>query len=124
VGFVKISTGPLSAQAADGIVPVETAIALLKDMGGSSIKYFPMGGLKHKDEFHYVAQACAEHGFLLEPTGGIDLDNYEAIMEIALAAGVRQVIPHIYSSIIDSASGNTRPQDVKTLLAMTKTLVG
>ncbi|MFZ1874318.1 MAG: KDGP aldolase family protein [Chania sp.] len=124
VGFVKISTGPLSAQAADGIVPVETAIALLKDMGGSSIKYFPMGGLKHKDEFQYVAQACAEHDFLLEPTGGIGLDNYEAIMEIALAAGVKQVIPHIYSSIIDSASGNTRPQDVKTLLEMTKKLVG
>jgi uncharacterized protein (TIGR03581 family) len=124
VGLVKISTGPLSAQAADGIVPVETAIALLKDMGGSSIKYFPMGGLKHKDEFQYVAQACADHDFLLEPTGGIDLDNYEAIMEIALAAGVKRVIPHIYSSIIDSASGNTRPQDVKTLLEMTKKLVG
>ncbi|WP_337264456.1 MULTISPECIES: 2-dehydro-3-deoxy-phosphogluconate aldolase [unclassified Serratia (in: enterobacteria)] len=124
VGWVKISTGPLSAQAPDGIVPVETAIALLKDMGGSSIKYFPMGGLKHKEEFQYVAQACAEHDFLLEPTGGIDLENYEAIMEIALAAGVKQVIPHIYSSIIDSTSGNTRPQDVKTLLAMTKKLVG
>lgn len=124
VGWVKISTGPLSAQAPDGTVPVETAIALLKDMGGSSIKYFPMGGLKHKEEFQYVAQACAEHDFLLEPTGGIDLENYEAILEIALVAGVKQVIPHIYSSIIDSTSGNTRPQDVKTLLAMTKKLVG
>ena len=41
-GMVKISTGPLSSKAPDGIVPVETAIALLKDMGGSSIKYFPM----------------------------------------------------------------------------------
>jgi uncharacterized protein (TIGR03581 family) len=43
-GMVKISTGPLSSGAPDGIVPLETAIALLKDMGGSSIKYFPMGG--------------------------------------------------------------------------------
>jgi hypothetical protein len=42
--MVKISTGPLSSGAPDGIVPLETAIALLKDMGGSSIKYFPMGG--------------------------------------------------------------------------------
>lgn len=32
-GRVKISTGPLSSQTPDGIVPVETAIALLKDMG-------------------------------------------------------------------------------------------
>ncbi len=29
-GMVKISTGPLSSGAADGIVPLETAIALLK----------------------------------------------------------------------------------------------
>lgn len=56
---VKISTGPLNGQTPDGIVPVETAIALLKDMGGSSIKYFPMGGLKCREEYIAVAQACA-----------------------------------------------------------------
>ena len=123
-GKVKISTGPLSARAPDGIVPVETAIAMLKDMGGSSIKYFPMGGLQAIDEFKAVAQACADHDFWLEPTGGIDLDNYETILQIALDAGVSKIIPHIYSSIIDKASGDTRPEDVRTLLAMTKKLVG
>ncbi|MBU9843448.1 2-dehydro-3-deoxy-phosphogluconate aldolase [Rahnella aceris] len=124
VGFVKINTGPLSSAASDAIVPVETAIALLKDMGGSSVKYFPMGGLKTRDEFAAVARACAEQDFWLEPTGGIDLENFEPIMEIALAAGVTKIIPHIYSSIIDSASGNTRPDDVRTLLASVKKLVG
>ncbi len=123
-GFVKINTGPQSSASADAIVPVETAIALLKDMGGSSVKYFPMGGLKTRDEFAAVARACAEQDFWLEPTGGIDLENFEPIMEIALAAGVTKIIPHIYSSIIDSASGNTRPEDVKTLLASVKKLVG
>ena len=123
-GFVKINTGPLSSKASDAIVPVETAIALLKDMGGSSVKYFPMGGLSTRDEFAAVARACAEQDFWLEPTGGIDLENFEAIMEIALAAGVTKIIPHIYSSIIDSATGNTRPEDVKTLLASVKKLVG
>ncbi|OON41834.1 2-dehydro-3-deoxyphosphooctonate aldolase [Izhakiella australiensis] len=122
-GLVKISTGPLSSAASDGIVPVETAIALLKDMGGSSVKYFPMGGLKAEAEFRAVAQACAENDFWLEPTGGIDLDNYAAILSIALEAGVSKIIPHIYSSIIDKASGNTRPEDVATLLAITKKLV-
>lgn len=124
VGMVKISTGPLSANAPDGIVPVETAIALLKDMGGSSIKYFPMGGLECRDEFEAVAKACAKHDFWLEPTGGISLDNFEAILKIALDAGVTKIIPHIYSSIIDKDSGNTRPEDVRTLLEMTKKLVG
>jgi uncharacterized protein (TIGR03581 family) len=124
VGWVKINTGPLSASQTDAIVPVETAIALLKDMGGSSVKYFPMGGLQTRDEFAAVARACAEHDFWLEPTGGIDLENFEPIMEIALEAGVSKIIPHIYSSIIDSASGDTRPADVRTLLASVKKLVG
>ncbi|RWR01064.1 2-dehydro-3-deoxyphosphooctonate aldolase [[Pantoea] beijingensis] len=122
-GLVKISTGPLSSQAAEGIVPVETAIALLKDMGGSSIKYFPMGGLASIDEFKAVAEACARHDFWLEPTGGIDLENFETILQIALDAGVSKIIPHIYSSIIDKASGDTRPEDVATLLAITKKLL-
>lgn len=124
VGMVKISTGPLSSVSSDGIVPVDTAIALLKDMGGSSIKYFPMDGLKCRDEFHAVALACAKNNFWLEPTGGIDLENYEEILKIALDAGVSKIIPHIYSSIIDKASGNTRAEDVRTLLDLTKKLVG
>ena len=122
-GWVKISTGPLSSRAPDAVVPVETAIALLKDMGGSSIKFFPMGGLKSKDEFAAVARACAEHDFWLEPTGGIDVENFEPIVAIALEAGVSKIIPHIYSSIIDSASGATRPGDVRTLLAIVKKLL-
>ncbi|BDS28736.1 hypothetical protein KAM479c_04600 (plasmid) [Aeromonas caviae] len=122
-GMVKISTGPLSAQQADGIVPIDTAIALLKDMGGSSVKFFPMGGLACRAEYQAVAEACARHGFWLEPTGGIDLENFEEIVRIALEAGVEKVIPHVYSSIIDSESGQTRPEDVRTLLAMVKALL-
>ncbi|EMO0472139.1 2-dehydro-3-deoxy-phosphogluconate aldolase [Pluralibacter gergoviae] len=123
-GMVKISTGPLSSKAPDGIVPVDTAITLLKDMGCSSIKYFPMGGLKHVEEYKVVAEACARNDFWLEPTGGIDLQNFSEILKIALDAGVKKVIPHIYSSIIDKASGDTRPDDVRALLEMTKKLVG
>ncbi|WP_204526421.1 2-dehydro-3-deoxy-phosphogluconate aldolase [Citrobacter cronae] len=123
-GLVKISTGPLSSKAPDGIVPVETAIALLKDMGGSSIKYFPMGGLQCRDEYIAVARACARHDFWLEPTGGIDLDNFSEILQIALDVGVSKIIPHIYSSIIDKVSGNTRPDDVRQLMAMTRACIG
>ncbi|XFE28443.1 KDGP aldolase [Listeria innocua] len=38
-GYVNIATGPLSSQGPAGVVTLETAIRLLKDMGGSSIKY-------------------------------------------------------------------------------------
>lgn len=120
VGTVNIATGPLSSQQAAAEVPVATAIALLKDMGGTSIKYFPMKGLAHEAEFRAVAEACAENDFDLEPTGGISLDNFEEILQIAVAAGVRRIIPHVYSSIIDKATGDTRPEDVAKLYEIVK----
>lgn len=122
-GYVNISTGPISAgQSEAAIVPVESAIALVRDMGGNALKYFPMQGLSREEEYRSVAKACGEAGFALEPTGGIDMENFEAILQIALEAGVPQVIPHVYSSIIDKASGQTRIQDVCDLLAIMKKL--
>lgn len=122
-GMVKISTGPLSKDYEPAIVPIKTAIAMAKEMGGNSLKFFPMDGLKVKDELKAVAEACAEMDFILEPTGGIDLENFKEILEIILNAGVRKVIPHVYSSIIEKESGCTRCEDVKTLLDIVKELV-
>jgi uncharacterized protein (TIGR03581 family) len=118
-GMVKISTRPLSTQQPDGIVPIDSAIAPLKDMGGSSVKLFPMGGLACRDEYQAMAEASARHGFWLEPT----LENFEEIVLIALDAEVQKVIPHVYRSIIDSESGQTRTDDVRTLLDMVKQLL-
>ncbi|MFQ9924207.1 MAG: 2-dehydro-3-deoxy-phosphogluconate aldolase [Beduini sp.] len=115
VGMVKVSTGPLSSTGKDAIIPVDTAILMLKDMGCSSVKFFPMKGLATRDEFVEVCQACARNDFMLEPTGGIDLDNFEEICRIALDNGVKKVIPHVYSSIIDSETKLTRIEDVKVL---------
>ncbi|MGG1677769.1 KDGP aldolase family protein [Neobacillus sp. NRS-1170] len=124
VGYVNISTGPVSAAAGEtAIVPIKAAIALVRDMGGQALKYFPMKGLKHEEEFRAVAKACGEEGFALEPTGGIDLDNFETILDIALEAKVPKIIPHVYSSIINKETGKTNPEDVRTLLAITKKLV-
>lgn len=124
VGYVDISTGPISAAGSEqAIVPVETAIALVQDMGGNALKYFPMKGLSTEDEFRAVAEACGKAGFALEPTGGIDKENFEAIVRIALEANVPQIIPHVYSSIIDKESGDTNIEDVKELLGTIKRLV-
>ncbi|MER2174661.1 MAG: KDGP aldolase family protein [Carnobacterium sp.] len=120
VGYVTISTGPLSSQMPKAEVPIEIAIAMLKDMGGSSVKFFPMKGLDHKEEYIAVAKACAKHKFILEPTGGIDLENFEEILQIAIDAGVEKVIPHVYSSIIDQETGDTKPEDIKELYRMMK----
>jgi len=124
VGYVNISTGPVSAaQSEHAIVPVKSAIALVRDMGGNALKFFPMNGLQCEDELRAVAEACGEEGFALEPTGGIDKENFEAIVRFALEAKVPQVIPHVYSSIIDKATGNTIVQDVRELLDVMKRLV-
>jgi len=117
-GFVRVSTGPISKDLVAAVVPVETAIAMAKEMGADSLKYFPMGGLKVREEYQAVAKACAESGFGLEPTGGIDLENFEEILRIAVNAGVERVIPHVYSSIIDKATGVTRVDDVKVLFGV------
>lgn len=124
VGMVNISTGPHSAaQDEQAIVPIKTAIALIKDMGGNALKYFPMDGLSKEDEYRAVAQACGEENFALEPTGGIDTDNFADILRIALEANVPKVIPHIYSSIMNKHSGETNIEDVRSLLQITKELV-
>jgi len=123
-GLVNISTGPFSAAAEEhAIVPIDSAIGLVKDMGGNALKYFPMGGLKNEEEFRAVARACAKNNFALEPTGGIDKENFSPILRIALEENVQQIIPHVYSSIIDPATGNTRPEDVRELVAEMKRLV-
>ena len=124
IGYVNVATGPRSSKEKEAIVPIESAIEMMKEMGGSSIKYFPMGGLKTRDEYEAVAKACAKHDFGLEPTGGIDLDNFEEIVKIALDAGVKKVIPHVYTSIIDKETGNTKPEDVAVLYAIMQKLVG
>src|SRR5699024_8454660 len=68
-GYVTISTGPISADTVEqAIVPIQSAIALVKDMGGNALKFFPMKGLTHEEEFRAVAKACAEADFPLEPT--------------------------------------------------------
>lgn len=123
-GLVKISTGPLSQECPEPAnIPVNTAIAMIREMGGNSIKFFPMGGLNCREELQAVAEACSQNDFILEPTGGITIENFREIMQIIITAGVRKIIPHIYSSIIDKTSGNTRPEQVKKLLEMVKELV-
>ncbi|MDY0393515.1 KDGP aldolase family protein [Virgibacillus halophilus] len=119
-GYVNISTGPVSAESQHAIVPIKAAIALVRDMGGNALKYFPMKGLTHKDEFCAVAKACGEEAFALEPTGGIDLQNFEEILDLALEARVPKVIPHVYSSIVDKKTGKTNVEDVISLLAVVK----
>lgn len=108
VGKVKISTGEWSSQAPDAIVDADTAVAMMKDLGLPSIKFFNMGGLKHLEELEAVAKAAVKAGIpIMEPTGGIDPDNVYQIVKVCHNAGCERIIPHLYSSIIDKDTGKT-----------------
>jgi len=108
VGKVQISTGPVSDINVKGIVDVETAVCMMKDLDLPSIKFFNMKGQKHIAELKVLAEACAKFGIpILEPTGGIDVDNIAPIVKVCIDAGMERVIPHIYSSIIDKDTGFT-----------------
>ncbi|CAM3605421.1 2-dehydro-3-deoxy-phosphogluconate aldolase [Erysipelothrix anatis] len=122
VGYVNVATGIKSREEEVALVPIRTAIRMMQEMGASSIKFFPMNGLSTFEEYKAVCEACAEYDFMLEPTGGLDLENFEIVVKTALDAGVKRVIPHVYSSIIDPETGATRPEDVATLYAIMKKL--
>jgi len=122
-GKVKISTGLLSSKAEDAVVDADTAVLMLKDMKVDSIKFFPMGGLKSIEELKALAEACARHDLpMIEPTGGIDTENFEEILKTCLDAGVKKVMLHVYTSIIDKQTGKTRTEDVKKLYDIMKKL--
>lgn len=123
LGMVKIFIGLLSSGVVDGIVLLEIVIVLLKDMGGSFIKYFLMGGLKYCVEFEVVVKVCVVYDFWFELIGGIDLENYSEILKIVFDVGVSKIILYIYSLIIDKVSGNICLVDVCQLLEMIKQLV-
>ena len=63
---------------------------------------------------------CGQAGFVRVSTGPISKDLAAAVVpvETAIAAGVERVIPHVYSSIIDKATGVTRVDDVKVLFGV------
>lgn len=123
-GKVKISTGPVSSQGADLIVDVDTAMAMMKDVGLSSIKFYDIHGTAHLEELKAVAAAAVKAGIpVMEPTGGLSPDNVKEVVKICLDAGCERVIPHIYTSIIDKATGLTKVdlavkafEEVKSLL--------
>ncbi|MBW7984958.1 2-dehydro-3-deoxy-phosphogluconate aldolase [Enterobacillus tribolii] len=123
-GEVLISTGVISGQGTPARVSCDSAVRMMTDMGAHAAKFFPMGGEKSLDELNVLAEAAAKNGMILiEPTGGIDLDNFGVIVECCLRAGMPKVMPHVYSSIIDPATGRTRPEDVVRLMDIVKGIV-
>ncbi|MED1852819.1 KDGP aldolase [Brevibacillus borstelensis] len=116
-GKVIVATGPLSGQAQD-LVSCDAAAAMLAEIGVHSVKFYPVGGTEKLDEVKMMAKAAVRYGIpVFEPTGGIDEKSIRPIVETCLEQGVKEVIPHVYTSIVDKETGLTRLDQVEDLLA-------
>ncbi|HCU0296576.1 TPA: 2-dehydro-3-deoxy-phosphogluconate aldolase [Citrobacter sedlakii] len=123
-GEVLISTGVSSSQGTPARVSCDAAVRMMQDMGAHAAKFFPMGGETSLPELYVLATTAARNGMtLIEPTGGIDLANFGVILQTCMEAGMPRVMPHVYSSIIDPQTGNTRPEDIVRLMEIVKALV-
>jgi 2-dehydro-3-deoxy-phosphogluconate aldolase len=88
------------------VVSADTAAAMLAEAGIPSVKFFPVNGAWA--ELAAMAQAAARRGIpVFEPTGGLDLSNVQQAAQICLDAGCRVVVPHVYSAVVDKATGMT-----------------
>lgn len=116
-GKVIVTTGPISGQAPEEI-SCEAAAAMLAEVGVHSVKFYPVNGVQKLEEIRQMARAAVRYGIpVFEPTGGIDEKSIRPVVDVCLEAGVNEVIPHIYTSIVDKETGLTRLDQVEALLA-------
>ncbi|MED1666507.1 KDGP aldolase [Brevibacillus laterosporus] len=113
IGKVYVTTGPES-QKYEEAISCEAAAALIADMGIPSVKFYPLNN--RLDELAVMVKAAVEAGItIFEPTGGITVENMAETVRVCISNGAREVIPHIYTSIVDKATGLTKVEDVQAL---------
>lgn len=123
-GKVIINTGVFS-QEHEEVVDIKSALLMMKDIGLQSVKFYHMKGNKYIHELEVVASMCREVGIdMIEPTGGINLENLGDILDVCLNSGIKYIMPHIYSSIIDKNTGLTDVKAVREALEIIKHIVG
>lgn len=98
-GFVRIGTGPQSEALDQPSVSAELAVSMLTEIGLTSVKFFPMQGLERLDHYAAVAAVAGAKGMTMEATGGLTPENLGDVLEVSRRAGVRSLMPHLYSSV-------------------------
>ncbi|WP_134684058.1 KDGP aldolase [Brevibacillus migulae] len=114
-GKVIVSTGPHSRAFSDPI-SCDAAAAMLADVGVTSVKFFPIQGTERLDEVEEMVRAAVRQKItIFEPTGGINVRTIGQVIEACLQPGVEQIIPHVYTAIVDKTTGYTRLEDIRAL---------
>ena len=92
---------------------------MLAEIGVDSVKFYPIDGDQRLDEVAEMVKAATGAGIkVFEPTGRITLENVERIVQTCLENGAQIVIPHLYTSLVDKDSGETRISDIERLISM------
>lgn len=105
-GHVSIGTGPVSSMHSEESVSAELAADLLREVGVNSVKLFPLRGLQHVDDLRRMAQVAAARDMMIEPTGGLTVQILPEILAVCIDAGATRIMPHLYSSATDPATGD------------------
>ena len=116
-GLVRVGTGPNSV-AFDGEVSAEQAAAMVAEIGvglGLLAAIWRISQLAHLAALVKASDAAGVPIF--EPTGGIDVETFDTVVGTCLEAGATHVVPHVYTSIVDKATGDTIPELVAELNA-------
>lgn len=121
-GMVIISTGPESSRRMPAVVPVDTAVEMAVEQGICALKYMPAGKADGRKGAKRLALSAAQARIAVEPSGGIDLGNILSVLTPFLEAGVRVVIPHIHTALLEPGKGRTSPRQVEKLLAILRCL--
>jgi len=116
VGKVTVCTGPESQHFKDSI-SCDAAAAMLKEIGITSVKLYPIEGQSRLDEVAEMVRAAVRQGItIFEPTGGIDIHSVHKVVEVCAANGAKFIIPHIYTALIDKVTGLTDPEEAAKLI--------
>jgi len=116
IGKVSVCTGPESRNFQDSI-SCDAAAAMLKEIGVHSVKLYPIGGQSRLDEVAEMVRAAVRQGItIFEPTGGIDIHSVHKVVEVCIENGAEIIIPHIYTALVDKATGLTDPREAAKLI--------
>jgi 2-dehydro-3-deoxy-phosphogluconate aldolase len=123
-GTVTVATGPVSERAGEGRLPVGAALDMLAETGVRSVKLFPVEGAARLAELRAVAAAVAERDMALEPTGGITPGNLSDVLTVCLDAGATRLMPHLYGSVKDPATGDLCPDRLAAAMTVIDRFAG
>lgn len=93
------------------------ASRLLKESSVDALKFHPARGVEILPEVVAASSGAVAAGLVgFEPAGGIGPDNIVALTRAVLATGIPYFLPHVFGSVVDKATGRTRPEAVAAIM--------